>query len=288
MPENSDPVAYETQVKFIDMFNSFFTSGIMAGTYKAVFLRSLVDLGKFGESDLVGEEWVHPEGDKIKLDLDFIAIRFAKYYWDMEISFHMRHTAEGMADSDDSKDVLNIVKLIRAKSADMKRQQEAVASNETDPDTSSGLRRAGKKTQDILGTPKPPTLEELASTSFEDFRQKVIKKAIRPEVLKNILTDMPDLYDRIRGQNHILLDSDIVSFLKKFSPIINKALNYALASHLEKINPYARHIATKIDSEADFESRLKMVRELEIKIKPIQKTNVTSDDQQAINPTPKQ
>ena len=268
MPEDSDRPTPETQVKFIDMFNDFFTSSIMAGTYKAVFLRSLVDLGKFGEDDLVGKEWIHREGDKIRLDLDFVAVRFAKYYWDMEVAFHMRHMPEHMADSDDpSQDALNIVKLIRKRSSDVVRRRVMATIDEMNPGVLNDPYGVEKEIRDALSKPNPPTLEELASAAFGDFRQDVINQAIKPQVLKNILNDMPDLYERVWGEDHILLDSDIVPFLKKFSLMINKALNYMLALHLEKYNPSARHISTKIDSEMEFESVLEKVREFESEIR---------------------
>ena len=268
MPEDSDCPTPETQVGFIDMFNSFFTSGTTVSTYKMFFLRSFVDLGKFGDDDLVGKEWIHREGDKIRLDLDFVAVRFARYYWDMEVAFHMRHMPERMADSDDpSQDALNIVKLIRTRSSDMVRRKVMAAMDKMNPDVLNDPRRVEKEIRDVLSKPNPPTLEELASVAFGDFRQDVINQAIKPQVLKNILNDMPDLYERVWGKDHILLGSDIVPFLKKFSPMINKALNYMLALHLEKYNPPARHIATKIDSETEFESVLEKVKEFESEIR---------------------
>ena len=291
MPEDSDCFTQETQVKFIDMFNGFFTSSTTVSTYKMFFLRSFIDLGRFGEDDLVGKEWVHREGDKIRLDLDFVAVRFARYYWDMEIAFHMRHMPERMADSDDpGQDVLNIVKLIRARSSDMVKQRVMAAMDGMNPDVINDSRKIEKEIRSVLNRPNPPTLEELASPSFESFRQDVIKHAIKPEVLVKILNDMPDLYERVLGQNHILLDSGIVPFLKKFSPMINKALNYILALHLEKYNPSARHIATKIDSETEFESMLEKVKGFEIKIKHkyMKRSKETTDDQKAVNPAPRQ
>ena len=87
--------------RYIRMFNRFFEKGKMAGTYKAVFLRALTDIGKYHRDDLIGKQWIHHDGDEVQLDLDFIASRLAKYYWDMEIAFGMRHMPERMADADE-------------------------------------------------------------------------------------------------------------------------------------------------------------------------------------------
>ena len=82
----------------------------MSSTYKPVFLRALLDIGDLHDPDksknLIGEQWLKREDDQILVDLNFIATRFAKYYWDMEYSFRLRQ-------SQDPQDV-NIIKLIKA------------------------------------------------------------------------------------------------------------------------------------------------------------------------------
>ena len=94
---------------YLGMFNRFFNKGRMSSTYKQVFLRSLLDVGDMNDPErakrLVGREWLRMENGKLLLDLNFIAIRFAKYYWDMEYSFRLRQ-------SQDPEDA-NITRLIR-------------------------------------------------------------------------------------------------------------------------------------------------------------------------------
>lgn len=232
-------------LEYIDMFDDFFEDGVMVSTYKAVFLRSLLDIGKHGKRNLPGGRWIHIEGDKVRLDLDFIAVRFIKYYWDMEVAFNMRHMPERMADDKRPTKDINIVSQIRGK-----------------------IRRdcGGRVSEMIQAASNPPTLEDLASDEMSEFRKRVIGKSIKPEVLKNLLNDMPRLYTRARGKNHIILDRDVVGFMKTFAPVLRRALNYSLALHFEKNNASARHIATKIDGERRFESRLASVQKLESKI----------------------
>lgn len=84
---------------FLGMFDRFFQNeNRMDSTYKPVFLRALLDLGDLCDpkraKTLVGRQWVEFRGDKVRVDLDFVAARFAKYYWDMEYSFHLRQSRQ--------------------------------------------------------------------------------------------------------------------------------------------------------------------------------------------------
>ena len=96
---------------YLAMFNRFFNNeGRMSSTYKPVFLRALLDIGDLHDPDrgknLVGGRWLEKRDRKIFVDLNFIAVRFAKYYWDMEYAFRLRQ-------SQDPQDA-NITRLIRA------------------------------------------------------------------------------------------------------------------------------------------------------------------------------
>lgn len=53
----------------------------------------------------VGKDWLKIKEGKIFVDLNFIAIRFAKYYCDMEYSFRLRQ-------SQDRQDA-NITRIVR-------------------------------------------------------------------------------------------------------------------------------------------------------------------------------
>ncbi|MCE2499034.1 MAG: hypothetical protein J4F28_08660 [Nitrosopumilaceae archaeon] len=182
MPEGLPDYKY---TKFIKMFNNFFQTGQMTSTYKAVFLRALTDIGKYGRDDLIGKQWVDHRGDEIRMDLDFIAVRLAKYYWDMEIAFRLRHIPEKMANPKRPLDDNRMIELIR---------------RETKKLVNEGVIEPGK----------PPTLALLASPSMKEIRKKVTKH-VMVEVLQHLPKNMPDLYTRVRGRNQILLDPDIVT-----------------------------------------------------------------------------
>ena len=263
-------------LSFIEMFNNFLETGAMASTYKAVFLRSLVDIGRYDDKDLIGKQWIHREGNRIKLDLDFIAVRFAKYYWDMEIAFKMRHMPKRMADHNHpEKDVL-IVRLIQKKVGDMRRRSGINMLNNMSLDVLNNPSQVSQEMKSALQPPNPPTMKDLASDEMKEFRKDVIKHTIKPEVLIKLKKDMPDLYQIVRGENYIMLDVEIVKFMKKFSPVIKKTLNYVLAVHLEKHNPSARHIATKITDEEGLDVILQRVKILEMQVehKPVEKPSM--------------
>ncbi len=264
MPEPT--AGWEDYAKFVDMFNNFFKRGLMVGTYKAVFLRALTDLGKYGDPNLVGNQWIHHEGDKIHLDLNFIAVRFAKYYWDMEVAFKMRNIPENMADINNPENDLLIVKLVNQEATKIMKKTVIDVVNNMDPKMRNGSQRIGAEIDSKLQMLNPPTMKELASDKMKEFREEIIKQTIKPEVLKNLLTDMPKLYERILHKNHIVLDSNIIGFMNEFSYILKKALNYVLAVHFEKNNPSARHIALKIDNEIEFDSRLSQIKKLETQV----------------------
>ncbi len=182
----------------------------MSSTYKPVFLRAILDIGDLHDSEtkqgLVGGQWLERKDGKILVDLNFIAIRFAKYYWDMEYSFHLRQ-------SQDPQDA-NITRFIK---------------EIHDPQK------------------KPPTIKELSSDEMEHFRNKVIAKSIRPEVLVWLLTDMDGFYKKIDSKI-ISLDEDVIEFLHMHKSILKKGLNNSLAKYLEKLNRMTPQIANKIDN----------------------------------------
>lgn len=258
----SEPIEDEA---FVKMFGNFFKKAHMVSSYKAVFLKALADVGGYGKEELVGKKWICPHGDKIRLDLNFIAVRFAKYYWDMEIAFQMRHIPERMANKEKPKDDVVMIDLVRKKSAEMVREKIIEVAKTMNGKILNDSGALCIEIQKQLSMQNPPTAQQLASENMAEFRKEVIKRGIKPEVLKKLWKDMPDLYTIVPRKNYIELNASIIEFMKEFSPVIKKALNYTLAEHLEKNNPSARHIAIKINTEIEFESRLETVRGLEVR-----------------------
>ena len=192
---------------YLSMFNKFFSSGRMSSTYKAVFLRALLDLGDYNsKKEIVGQSFVHIKENKISLDLDFIAIRFLKYYWDMHHSFKIRQ-------SQDPNDA-NILKIIK---------------------------------RENVKFDKPPTLKELDDKTMAKLRMEVVKRSILREVIPHLQNDMPKLYNKVYRKPIIELDKNIIEFLNTHNVSLKNGINYKLATYLERINKTIPQIANKVD-----------------------------------------
>lgn len=191
---------------YVRLFNAFFAKGDMTATYKPVFLRCLLDLGKrdpYGrDNELPGGEWIEDNGETITLDLNFVAARLIRYYWDMEDSFKLRQTSN----PGDAK----IVQIVR-KGAQGRQARE------------------------------PPTLEELVSDSNRKIRQEAITHVIKKQVLVYLLTDMPDLYETVPNSNKIRMDADIAPFLRQHKKTILEGLNRKLSARLGRLNTETPH-----------------------------------------------
>jgi len=196
------------------MFDAFAGDRNLQSTYKPIFLKSLLDLRHYvegGSNDgLVGSEWIHVRGDKVVVDLNFVATRFLKYYWDMEYSFKFRQ-------SSDWQDA-NIRKIIR---------------------------RIGERRDK-----KPPTREQIAGAENAELRKEVIRRSIKPEVMVHIRTKMPDLFQREGRSMSITLDRNILGFLTRHHDTVLSIINHKLVIELEKYNGMMPRIATKVSFES--------------------------------------
>lgn len=85
-------MADEFEAKYLSLFGSFFANADLSSTYKPVFLKSALDLADYDNTHLLGRNWIEKSGDILRVELDFIAIRFAKYYWDMYYRFKLRQS----------------------------------------------------------------------------------------------------------------------------------------------------------------------------------------------------
>jgi len=83
------------ELDYLSKFNSFFNTAKFSSTYKLVFLKSLMDISEFdkdNEESVIGHQWIKQDGKILHVDLDFIAVRYTKYYWDMFYKFRLRQS----------------------------------------------------------------------------------------------------------------------------------------------------------------------------------------------------
>jgi len=184
------------ELDYLSKFNSFFNTAKFSSTYKLVFLKSIMDISEFDESNkksVLGHDWIKQNGKVLRVDLDFIAVRYAKYYWDMFFKFRLRQSQH--------------------------------------PDDVSIHKFFTKDGEPI----RPPKIEDLASKDYDVLRKQIITASISPQVLKKLIGEI-DFYKRIPYKPYIEFDSRIVSFLHKFRGILIPAINYHLTRYLEKRN----------------------------------------------------
>lgn len=200
---------------YIRELNAFFSGTGMTATYKPVFLRWLLDLGKYDvhghNGGLPGSEWIAVDGDTVTLDLNFVAARFLRHYWDMDDSFHLRQTSN-------PGDAV-IVQIVRE----------------------------GRRARKSSG---PPTLEELASPSGRALRRETLTRVIKKQALTYLQDDMTSLYSWKPGSDVITLCTDTIPFFRRHRETILNGLNPMLSDRLARLNRTVPHSSARPGEEA--------------------------------------
>lgn len=240
--------------RYADIFNGFFKRPRMASTYKPVFLAALVDIASRRRGGpLDAKKWLADEGGRVRVDLELVAVPFAKYYWDMAAGLNPRHTPARMADPDNPGKDISIVGLIREEMARIK-EEEACRERE-------GAARGQKRGGPAVGM--PPTLDQLASDEMAKFRGRVVARSIKREVLVHLRNDKFGLYRAERGRNSIVLDAEAMAYMRRNAVALKTALSDLVAKHLEANNPAMRHIATMVDLNKKYEGKIRKAVKLE-------------------------
>jgi hypothetical protein len=81
--------------RYLLRFNSFFSSKKLSSTYKPVFVKSLLAISDYDERNLqrlVGHKWITKHDGKLKVDLNFIAIRYIQYFWELYFKFRLKQS----------------------------------------------------------------------------------------------------------------------------------------------------------------------------------------------------
>lgn len=252
--------------RYAAMFNEFLDGASMAGTYKPVLLSALVDIAARKEGGVLDAKGgVSTEGGRVRVDLDLVAVPFAKFYWDMVAGFRPRHTPVRMADADNPSRDVNIVDLIEKEAVKMKKGalEASVGAGEGAAGASRST-RGRKKRRGGPARDAPPTLAQLASGEMAEFREKVVDDSIKPVPLDKLLAGGFDLYEIERpGKNAVVLDAEAVAYMRRNAVAIKTALSDMISRHLEANNPSARHVATMVNLNESYEKKIKKVIRLE-------------------------
>ena len=250
---------------YAGMFNRFFKEARLSSTYKPVLAATLVDIsdGVGREEQLARREWMRPEEDVIRVDLNLVAALFARFYWDMAAGMGPRHTPLRMADPDNPDSDVAILRLIKDELEKRKRRDAHRDMVDADGDLAGEAKEPRDHGRFSFADGRPPTLKELASDEMAGFRKKVIDDAIKPEALKHLLTDMGGAYTICRGEDAIMLDAEAAAHMRRNAATIRAALAHMIAMHLESTNPSAQHLATMSDLNAEYGAKIGRVRKQE-------------------------
>ena len=174
--------------------NRFFKSKKMAATLKPTFLKCLLDIGDCKQEE--GSQWVHQTQNDYEVDLNFVAVRFIRYYWPLKFIFKIK--------------------------------QEATR-------TPIAVYRILDEFSELIGKKTRPSKKLLCDDKFAEIRLKIIREGIKPQVLRKLLNDC-NIYSIAGGSNSIIISKEIVDFMKENKDTLLSALNNTIALYLEPIN----------------------------------------------------
>ena len=79
--------------KYLTRFNSFFNSEKLSSTYKPIFLKSLLDISDYQDPNrLIGSQWIEDNDEQLQINLNFITIRYIRYYWEFLFKFKLKQS----------------------------------------------------------------------------------------------------------------------------------------------------------------------------------------------------
>ena len=93
--------------EYFQKFVRFIRNSTQAGTLQFVFLKSLFYLaGKSDEHPKPNinwrqNSWICEDGESLKVNLNFIAVLYIKYYWDMLYKFRLKQSQPNNKYADD-------------------------------------------------------------------------------------------------------------------------------------------------------------------------------------------
>ena len=188
-----------TSPDYAKMFDQFFKHGQMFSTCKTTLLYALTDIGLYDDGGLIGRHWIKQDGNFVTLKLDFLAIRFARYYWEI-LDSGIRHVPKAWAEK---RGDINIFEILR-----------------------------NEKKSTV------PTLKEIASDSMSSFRKKIIRYSIKQEILENLLKgESKNLYRKNLHKDSISIDKNMVYFMKNNMKQIKSDLRTKMENYLKIQNP---------------------------------------------------
>ena len=90
----------EYEKKYSEEFTKWLGNKQKSSSYQHVLLKSFLYLPERidGKKRQWGQQWIHESGNKIEVDLDFLAVPFTKFYWEMYYKYRLNQSIHGKGD----------------------------------------------------------------------------------------------------------------------------------------------------------------------------------------------
>ena len=208
----------------LQIFSSYLETATFQSTYQPIFLKSILFLtGYLSSKPNINwgkdKDWITKKVNILEVKLDFIAVPFTKFYWDMFYKFSLKQSSATNRYYD------------RFAKKWMMRNEKRTDVNIYDYLKNPYLSEHG------LEERPPSSLEEFAEEEkYDELRQKIIKKSFS-EPLQAL--HKRGFYKREYKSSTIeplKFDMKMISFMTENSVLLEYALNYKLTKYLESIN----------------------------------------------------
>ena len=204
----------------VQIFSSFLETVVLASTYQLVLLRSMLFLTgyrnpkpdiKWGQD----RDWITEKDNVLEVKLDFFAVPFTKYYWDMFYKFRLKQSLSPNRYFD------------RTRKKWRPRQEDDLNIHEYFKDPYLIEHNLDKR--------PPIHLKEFSGKEYDDMRQKIIEKSFREPLQAK---GLKGFYKKRKGgvTEPLKFNIEMINFMSKYNVILEYALNYKLTKYLESIN----------------------------------------------------
>ncbi len=206
-----------SELEYAELFKKFFDIGGLQGPHKCIFLHALTDIGLIDNNDLIGKEWISQDGPNVILNLNFMAVRFAKAYHGI-LSLNIKHSPA-------HKNQPSILATFKDYTGSDFPTLAYLASGKMKFFRSKIIRR------DIVLEVLPNLVEQTNKKKPPDF---------------------PGMYDWARRTDTIVFKRSLVDFMKSKRSYLRYELGKKLKNYLEELNPGKEISRTFVDTDNPF------------------------------------
>ena len=204
----------------LQIFSSFLQTVTLASSYQLVFLRSILFLTGYQnpKPDIewgMDRKWITEKDGVLEVKLDFLAVPFTKYYWDMFYKFRLKQSLSPNRYFNRSR-------------------KEWTLRQEDDLNIHEYFKNPYLREHNLEERP-PIHLKEFSGKKYDGMRQKIIEKSFREPLQAK---GLKGFYKKRKGgvTEPLKFNIEMINFMSKYNVLLEYALNYKLTKYLESIN----------------------------------------------------